>query len=121
LFSSEVHKVHLDVGVSLPTGDIDQKGDTPAGANQKLPYPMQLGSGTWDFLPDITYTGHSSGWSWGSQELATIRLGENSNNHTLGDRLEVFHSEALAGNRLAKVSSLSTRISMVHNSKPTGS
>lgn len=76
----------LNAGVSLPTGSIDEEDDTPAGQDVQLPYPMQLGSGTVDLLPGITYLGHKKKWSWGSQFMATIRLGENDNDYTLGDR-----------------------------------
>lgn len=82
-------RVHLNLGVSLPTGSIDERDDTPAGSNQKLPYPMQLGSGTYDLMPGITYLGQQDDLSWGAQAIATIRLGENDNHYTLGDRLDM--------------------------------
>ena len=107
LYSSGAHRLHLNLGVSLPTGDIDRRDDTPVGTNQKLPYPMQLGSGTWDLLPGITYTGMAGTWSWGSQALATIRLGENSNDYTLGDRLEVT---GWVGHKLCQASNLTLRL-----------
>ena len=28
-------------------------------------YGMQLGSGTWDLLPSVTYSGDHRRWSWG--------------------------------------------------------
>ena len=59
------------------------------GDNQQLPYPMQLGSGTWDILPGITYNGRHDNLSWGGQLLGVIRLGENDRDYTLGDRLNV--------------------------------
>ena len=39
---------------------------------------MQLGSGSFDFLPGLTYTGHAKHYSWGAQGRAEIRLNENS-------------------------------------------
>ena len=81
-------RAHLNLGLSLPTGSIDEKGDTPMGANQPLPYPMQLGSGTYDLLPGITFLGQVNQWSWGSQATAIFRLGENDNRYTLGNRLD---------------------------------
>jgi len=77
--------VHLNAGVSLPTGDIDITDDTPAGRN-RLPYPMQIGSGTYDLLPGITYSGYADWGSWGAQADATVRLGENDNDYTLGNK-----------------------------------
>ena len=77
---------HINAGISFPTGSIDEKGDTPMGQNVQLPYPMQLGSGTLDLLPGITYLGQKNNWSWGSQFHVVVRIGENDNDYTLGDR-----------------------------------
>jgi hypothetical protein len=79
----------LNLGLSAPTGDIDARDDTPAAPRARLPYPMQPGSGSWSLLPGMTWTRKASGWSWGAQALATIRIGENDNGYTLGDRLEL--------------------------------
>jgi hypothetical protein len=89
IYNRDDHQLLLNFGVSTPTGDIDEKGNTPAMQNAQLPYPMQLGSGTWDLLPGATYTGTESAWSWGGQIAGTVRLGDNDNNYTLGDRLEL--------------------------------
>ena len=43
-----------------------------------LPFPMQIGSGTFDWRPGLTYIGHADRLSWGSQVLGTIRTGKNS-------------------------------------------
>ena len=42
-------RTHLNLGVSLPTGSIDEKNS----AGNILGYGMQLGSGTWDFTPPL--------------------------------------------------------------------
>lgn len=83
------HQLNLNAGLSIPTGSIDEKDDTPMGANQHLPYPMQLGSGTWDLLPGLTYLGRAAEISWGAQGVAVVRLGENDNDYTLGDRFNL--------------------------------
>ncbi len=82
------HRVILSGRVSFPTGSIDEKDflANPSQGKQKLPYPMQLGSGTVDLQPGISYLGHSEDWTWGAEVEATIRLGENSNDYTLGNR-----------------------------------
>ena len=89
-FQHKYHKINLNFGVSLPTGDIDQKDIilTPMGMKPKLvlPYSMQLGSGTYDLLPGFTYSG-SNGYllDWGVKYQAIIRTGENDEDYTLGD------------------------------------
>ena len=84
LLKREGHQLHANAGLSFPTGDIDAEDRTPMG-RMRLPYPMQLGSGTWDLLPALTYAGHLDPLAWGGQLGGTIRLGENDNDYTLGD------------------------------------
>lgn len=78
----------LNMGLSLPTGSIDEKGVTPMtmGADVQMPYPMQLGSGTYDLLPGITWLNNINGSQLGVQARATLRMGDNDNGYTLGDR-----------------------------------
>lgn len=93
LFDGEVngvrHNAHLNAGLNLPTGSITETGQilTPTGAtpSPRLPYPMQLGSGTVDLEPGVTYNGRVSVLSWGAQYRATIRTGTNDEGYTLGD------------------------------------
>lgn len=89
VFEKDAHRVHLNAGMSFPTGSIDEHGDLPTGPNQRLPYPMQLGSGTWDLLPGLTYNGQSENWSWGAQTLMTLRPGRNKVGYSLGNRYEI--------------------------------
>lgn len=56
--------------VTAPTGSVTEKN----AAGLLTHYGMQLGSGTWDFTPNITYTGHSDRLGWGAQMDAIIRL-----------------------------------------------
>lgn len=92
LHDSGTHKLHLNAGISLPTGSNTETDDilTPMGGTPtvRLPYPMQLGSGTWDLEPGITYVGHKGNINWGAQARATIRLGDNKEGYTLGDKFE---------------------------------
>ncbi|MGH0029878.1 MAG: transporter [Myxococcota bacterium] len=92
LFDGETHDLHLNAGVSFPSGSIDEHGtvQTPMGsARVKLPYPMQLGSGSVDVLPGLTYLGRGDDWSWGAQAMGTIRTYQNSERYKLGDRVDL--------------------------------
>ena len=82
------HRFHFNFTVSLPTGDITQKGTTPLGVI-RLPYPMQLGSGTVDVMPGITYGGAKDHFSWGFQALGTYRIARNKAGYSKGDAYEV--------------------------------
>ena len=85
IFSEAGQKVHLNLMMSLPTGSIDEENDS----GNVMPYAMQLGSGTFDLLPGITYTAQAESFSYGAQAQATIRLGENDRDYTLGDRYKL--------------------------------
>lgn len=88
LYDYDGGKMHTTLAISVPTGSIDERGNTPMG-NVQLPYPMQLGSGTYDFRPGITWSKLNDGWSWGAQTTATIRLGgENDRDYRLGNALD---------------------------------
>ena len=78
-------KFLLNGGISIPTGGVDKRDDMPTGSNQKLPYPMQLGSGTYDVLPSVTYTDYFGLWSVGTQLNMVVHLGDNDRNYRLGD------------------------------------
>ncbi len=93
LWNTSNNHVHLTVGTTAPTGSIDnmlrRNHQVDGGFND---YGMQLGSGTWDFKSNLTYTGHWEDWSWGAQVGGTQRLQErNSSGYALGD---VFQSTA---------------------------
>lgn len=80
------HTLHATAGLSLPTGSITEKDRTPMG-RVRLPYPMQLGSGTLDLLPGVTYAYQEAMWSAGAQVNGVIRLGRNDEDYSLGDRV----------------------------------
>ena len=76
-------RMHLKLGLNLPTGSIDEKYD-----GQILGYGMQLGSGTYDFEPAITYLAQTENYSYGAQLGGILRIGENDQDYTLGNKFE---------------------------------
>ena len=78
------HRFHFNLSMSVPTGSIEPTDRTPMG-NIRLPYPMHLGSGTFDFYPGITYGGEMGRATWGIQAIGTLRAGNNSNDFSKGD------------------------------------
>lgn len=78
------------LGLSLPTGDINQEFQT-MGMTFRAPYGMQLGSGTFDLKPALTFnliTGDGK-WNLGGQAMYTYHAGENKNDYSLGDSVKV--------------------------------
>lgn len=82
--------VTASLGVGLPTGDITQEMRT-MGRKYRAPYEMQLGSGTVDLKPALTYSRQSGDalWSWGSQASYNYHLDRNDEGYSLGDTLKV--------------------------------
>ncbi len=89
LIAKENHSVHLNSGVSFPMGKTDVHDDTPMATDAKLPYAMQLGSGTYDFLICATYKGNTDNTSWGIQQRNTLRSGQNSQGYRFGNQYEI--------------------------------
>ena len=92
LYRDGPHRLIGVLGVSFPTGSISESDNLPgmpAGASTRLPYPMQLGSGTFDLLPGMTYLGQTLGWQWGLHSDGTVRLDENKYDYRLGNAYEV--------------------------------
>jgi len=85
--------VHFNLGVSMPTGSIEEEDQVLTPMNMqptlRLPYPMQIGSGTWDLLPTATYFKKQDNVSYGAQISGVIRMGENENNFTYGNRVDL--------------------------------
>jgi hypothetical protein len=95
LFDRPSHHLHGTLGLSAPTGDtaitykIHEDNNSTNMDGGLTHYGMQLGSGTWDFKPSLTYTGKADAWSWGAQAGGTIRMeNRNSSGYALGDMFE---------------------------------
>ncbi|NOU23616.1 MAG: DUF3570 domain-containing protein [Methyloglobulus sp.] len=91
LFDTKQHHLHTSLGVTAPTGDvgIKLKEGTKNTDAAYIHYGMQLGSGTWDFKPSLTYTGKVEDWSWGAQVGGTKRMeSSNSSGFAVGDLFE---------------------------------
>ncbi len=100
----------LNAGMSIPTGSIKETG---AGMNMagvmpmRMAYPMQMGSGTFDLLPGLTYLARKDDWSWGAQANSVIRLGENGEGYSLGNS---YQATAWYSRKLSRSLSASARI-----------
>lgn len=115
------YSIVAKAGISLPTGSIKERDNiiNPMGnaQNIRLPYAMQLGSGTYDLEPAITYTDSKDSYSWGGQYTAQIRLGENSQDYTLGDKHKL---SAWGGYQLIPWLGSTLRLTAEHEGKIEG-
>lgn len=89
LFPQNGDQYVLDFGISLPTGSITKTGTTPRGPNTKLPYPMQLGSGTYDFIASLKFINQLGTWRYGVKAQGKLRTGMNKEHYGLGNRLHL--------------------------------
>ena len=115
---------HSGLAVSLPTGAIDETGRpiTPMGCAQatmdmRLPYPMQLGSGSYELKPSLTYNGDWNKWRVGAQASAVMRLNDNDENYRLGDKAEL---QGWVMKNLTAWASASARLDISHQGKIDG-
>lgn len=85
-------QVSLLLGLSLPTGSIDEKNKNhplDSRQNELLPYGMQLGTGTFDPSLGLLYQGSSTPWWWGVDTTYTARFYDNKRDYHLGDELRI--------------------------------
>lgn len=77
--------VMTDVGVSLPTGSIDEKNPLDPTGETRYPYNMQLGSGTVDALAGVTTLLMQPSFQVGGRLSSILRTsGYNKNGYRLG-------------------------------------
>lgn len=80
--------LQFNIGIRVPTGSINKTGDTPrggAGTLERLPYTMQIGSGTLDFSASANYTKQVEDLRLSASASTTIRTGKNDNDYRLGN------------------------------------
>ena len=100
-------RVHVEAGISLPTGSITERHDTLMDPNVKLPYPMQLGSGTYDLVLGATAVRQFETPSFGGQLRGIVRTGDNSEGYRLGDQ---WNATAWGAYALSEAASASLRL-----------
>jgi hypothetical protein len=84
LLKTESERFHWIQGISIPLGSIDEEKD-----GTRLPYAMQLGSGTIDLETGFTYVSRQETGSVGIQSLVSYRTGLNTYGYALGNKGEV--------------------------------
>ncbi len=89
LYDDGINHIHLNLGLSLPTANITQQINmlSPGGTYMLMrgTYGMQIGTGTVDFLPGLTYTGNKGLWSWGAAYRGRFALDNNDEGYHWGD------------------------------------
>ena len=91
LFKNDSSQLMFNLGLSIPTGDVEERARilTPMNTtpSPRSPYAMQLGSGSYDLEPGLTWKHQlAEDWKWGAQMKYLTRLEDNDENYNLGDR-----------------------------------
>lgn len=86
---SKNRQIIISAGLSLPSGSITRKGigDDVAYSGKNLPYAMQLGSGTVDALPGLSYFYTRDEIAFGAQSTATLHFYNNSVGYRFGNEM----------------------------------
>lgn len=90
LYDDGSNHVHFNLGFSLPLGSTTEQVTMTSPMNgmpmtMRAMYGMQLGTGTVDILPGLTYTGNRGLWSWGAAYRGRIALDDNVEGYHWGD------------------------------------
>jgi len=85
-------QVNLNLGLTLPTGSIKQTDQilTPMGTtpSPRLPYPMQLGTGTFDIKAGLSYLDRNGPVGWGAQANSRIPTAKNDEGYAFGNSFD---------------------------------
>ncbi len=89
IFEERGMQLMTGMGVSLPTGSITEKDERPVPGqplrDRVLPASMQLGSGTFDWHPSLTWVHQFDKFSYGSQVSGVVRFYDNHEGYQLGN------------------------------------
>ena len=114
LFDDQTHHIHLNANWSIPTGSIDETDTALTPMNMqmdmRLPYGMQLGTGSNIIDLGTTYNGYADRTNWGAQALYSIALDTNDEDYNVGEKLALT---AWYGYRFAPSYSASIRINYI--------
>ena len=121
LHDNDTHHFHMNVNWQIPTGDIDKTAEvlTPMNmrTNMRMPYAMQLGSGSNIVELGTTYNGYVNKSNWGAQILYSTALDTNNEGYQVGDKMQLT---AWYAHQLTNILSSSLRLHYVNTDEIDG-
>ena len=112
------HRFIGSLGISIPTGTVEGTGTTMLGDNTRMPYGMQMGSGSFEVLPELTYVHNYMKYSYGGTVGGDIRMNYNPAGYKLGN---YYHLGVWASRKVASFISVSLRADAAHMGTISGS
>ncbi len=106
LYDGGAVRAHIEGGFAMPTGATDAQDATPDGP-ARLPYAMQVGSGTFALIPGAAVQVMNSVGAVGAQLRGMVQVGENDHGYRLGSRVM---GTAWMAPRINEFMSLSARV-----------
>ncbi|HSG07728.1 MAG TPA: hypothetical protein VLA36_05210 [Longimicrobiales bacterium] len=105
-FEEGPYRAHLQLGATIPTGEVDATAETPYSSPgvEALPYDQRAGAGTFALSPGLTVLAQNDAGTVGAQVRGTFYMGTNSADFSLGDRYEFNGWAAYRVNRYISVS-----------------
>jgi hypothetical protein len=89
LLNKNKQTILLTASISIPSGSINTTDVSSMNTSNIASYTMQLGSGSFEFLPALSYQKKFGNFSFGAQSAASFRLNDNSANYRLGNEYNV--------------------------------
>ncbi len=118
LSTKENYRFVASLGINIPTGTIKASGNTALAVNGRQAYDMQMGTGSYSIMPDITYVRKINKFSFGVNVGEDVKLDNNNAAYKVGN---VYHGTAWASYQLLSFVSGSFRIEHVISDKISGS
>lgn len=112
-FNSGDNRLQYNLGFSIPTGNIKEHSKT----GSTLPYQMQIGSGSYEFLPGLSYNGYNNSYSYGAQVNGVFRLNTNNSGYKMGDS---YNFTTWVAKKLDNALSISSRLDYTINESIKG-
>ena len=83
------NKSNFKLALSIPVAEFNEKDLNMSGVLKTLPYPLQLGSGTYDITLGYSFQEVFEDWSYGVQANVLKRIDYNSEGWKYGDKREI--------------------------------
>jgi hypothetical protein len=106
VYNRKSTNIVLGLGVGLPTGSTVTSGTTMLGDNTRMPYSMQLGTGSTSIDPSITLVKTSGRVTLGTVASADIKVNKNAQGYQWGNWVNVT---AWAGYKVSEYLSCNLR------------
>ncbi len=121
LHDNDTHHFHLNANWQIPTGDLEEEAEVLTPMNMRttlrMPYAMQLGSGSNIFELGTTYNGYANKSNWGGQIMYSKALDTNDEGYQVGDKLQLT---AWYGHQLNDFLSSSIRLTYITSDEIDG-